>query len=123
MADELNKAMEKIEAYVNRLVKSYKADIENYIEFRKNAILKALEENVEGVKTLLKIPLPPPLNVLDILNKGGFVLSKIYNNVRDNAGVCLHVEGEDIFGYYSTPRIGKGLYRITVIVEKLESES
>jgi hypothetical protein len=64
-----------------------------------------------------------PINIVEILAKGGTVYVKEYENTSEEAPLSIVVGGLDIVNWYEKPTIKKGKYRIILIAEKIEEAS
>lgn len=108
------------------IIKMKADEIEAYaVEEINMAAERATERFKSVIETLKKqARISLPVNVLDIISKGGTVLSK-EATVEYGGGSPLRIELEtkDLFYEeypHSSTRLKRGKYRITLIVEKLE---
>ncbi len=62
------------------------------------------------------------LDVLDVLRNGGVVRICDYESQWDNTPWSFTMGSQDVFYQDSPRRIGKGRYRVTLIMEKLPEE-
>ena len=114
----------EIEDVVRRFTDNLKKDLDKRVEdvmrFR-NEIDKKMKELEEYLKEVLRTALP--VNLLDILSKGGFVRSWLVD-VRSRAYVEVRVNDRILemtpMSEYGTLPLDDGKYRITLIIEKIE---
>jgi hypothetical protein len=107
--EALNKYLKRVaEAAGRELVE----DLESYVKVAE----QRYREAVEGLKEAAKVILP--VNILEILSRSGYIYSKIYKCDAERTWESFHVLGVR----FEVPRLEKGTYRVTVIIEKLEGE-
>jgi hypothetical protein len=109
-------SLSAIDQYLERVAKDIKRELDRELESCVKVAEQRYMETVERLKEASRIIMP--INLLEILSKGGYIFSKIYECIEEKTYVYLYNMDVD----FLIPRLEKGKYRITVIIEKLEEE-
>ena len=111
--------MEKLGKILDRKAKEIMEGLEEDMARAVDSAKRSFEAYIEELKEASKVTLP--INVLDILSKGGEVLSAVFESKWTIQCIEVHVNGGRVL-----PRTGvlfrhpPGKYRITLIVEPIE---
>jgi len=112
--------VEKIEKYLNERKEAILENFKTYLESLTQSSIKQLEAELSRIKEITKIRLPQPLNVLDILSNGGYVYSKVFINEYNGTDFNVRIGSYSVFDWgWGAPILGKGKYRVTLIIERL----
>jgi len=112
--------MEKLRKILDRKAKEIMEGLEEDMARAVDSAKRSFEAYIEELKEAAKVTLP--INVLDILSKGGEVLSTVFESKWAIQGIEVIVNGSRVLprclgvGF----RLPPGKYRITLIVEPIE---
>ena len=105
-----------LDEYLKRVAEATKQELVESLQSYVRAAEQRYREAVESLREAAKVILP--VNVLEILSRGGYIYSKTYECEAERNWESFYVLGVR----FEIPRLEKGRYRITVIIEKLEGE-
>ena len=94
-------------------------EIEKQVKLAEERFKREIERLVEAAKIVL------PVNVLEVISKGGFIDSRVFEVGSDRTPLDYSVStiSGTVMSSYTTfarPLLSRGRYRVTLIVEKLE---
>jgi hypothetical protein len=113
---------EKIEKIINEKKQLILERFKHSLEIIQQESIKQFEAELERLKEITKIQLPAPLNVIDILNNGGYVFSNVFTNEYPG-DFNVKISGHDVFNWSWSggPILKAGKYRVTLIIERIEN--
>ena len=108
--------LEVLDRYLKRVSEIAGQELVENLQSYVRVAEQRYREAVEGLKEAAKVILP--VNVLEILSRGGYIYSKTYECEVERNWESFYVLGVR----FEIPRLERGRYRVTVIIEKLEGE-
>jgi hypothetical protein len=105
-----------LDQYFKRIAETARQELVEDLQSYVRVAEQRYREAVEGLKEAAKVILP--VNVLEILSRGGYIYSKTYECEAERNWESFYVLGVR----FEIPRLERGRYRVTVIIEKLEGE-
>lgn len=113
---------EQVEKYLREKAEEIKKEAKEHINSEAKNAVQRFEKIIEQLREQAKIVLP--INTLEILTNGGYIYSKEFEyKYSEGRAVCdIVVDGIKVFEFDwdTRPRLRKGTYRVTIIIEKLK---